>query len=61
MTTYIVKAIFNGTTLQVPVSAKQPEMAARKASRKRLLRRASVLLVIERSTGETKHVQLNAQ
>jgi hypothetical protein len=47
---YVVRAVFNGTNLSIPVSARNPQVAAAKAAVNRLTRKASAYLVFERRT-----------
>lgn len=61
MSKFLVKAIFNGTSLTIPVSARTVDGAVEKVARRRLVKRASVLLVIDRRSGETRHVVLNGR
>jgi len=56
---FIVKAVFNGTSLSVPVSARTAQLAAAKAAVARQTRAASAFLVFDRRTGVVVHAQPN--
>ena len=50
-TRFIVKAIFNGTSLRVPVSANHPATALYRAGKMKALKDACAFICYERKTG----------
>ena len=56
-TTYVVQAVFNGTSLRLPVSARTPASAASKAAKSRLTKSASAYIVFDRGTGQPVYTQ----
>lgn len=48
---FIVKAIFNGTSLRVPISANHPMIALHKAKKLTALKDACAFICYERNTG----------
>jgi hypothetical protein len=56
---YVVRAVFNGTSLSIPVSGRTPQAAAAKAAVNRLTRKAAAYLVFDRRTMQLAYTQVN--
>lgn len=59
MSKYIVRCIFNGTGINLPISARNCDRAIDKARRCRLGKGASAYIVFDRKTGSMATVAVN--